>query len=181
MPQSVPTEIWRSESEAINQEMERLILSSWPRSPEENQVRKMQFMALVERRAEAAHRFLADAAVRRRRKAIQPGPKPGPAPEPITEPGKRPMEDPPDSGPTVPTPPDTPSAKEPPTQPGTAPIEDPQIGPDTVGSATGSSEVMAHSWRPNSAAENAKGVSETPQELVSQALVPVSRTREPND
>ena len=63
----------------------------------------------------------------------QPEPKPRPTTEPITEPGKRPVEHPPDSGPIVPTPPDSPPAKEPPTHPGTAPIEDPQIGPDTVG------------------------------------------------
>jgi hypothetical protein len=56
------TEIWRSECEAIDQEMERLILSDWPRTQEENQVRKMQFMALVERRSEAARHFLGDAA-----------------------------------------------------------------------------------------------------------------------
>jgi hypothetical protein len=58
--------MWRRECEAIDQEMERLILSDWPRSPEENQVRKIQFMALVERRTEAARRFLSDAAVRPR-------------------------------------------------------------------------------------------------------------------
>jgi hypothetical protein len=46
--------------------MERLILSDWPRTQEENQVRKLQFMALVERRDEAARNFLAEAAVRRR-------------------------------------------------------------------------------------------------------------------
>src|ERR1700722_16988658 len=63
--------------------------------------------------------------------AAAPRPEPKLAPEPITEPGKRPMEDPPDSGPTVPTPPDSPPAKVPPTQPGAGPIEDPQIGPDT--------------------------------------------------
>jgi hypothetical protein len=44
--------------------MERLILSEWPRPQEENQVRKIQFMALVERRSEAARRFLSDAVVR---------------------------------------------------------------------------------------------------------------------
>ena len=43
--------------------------------------------------------------------APQPEPMPRPATEPITEPGQRPMEDPPDSGPIVPTPPDSPSRK----------------------------------------------------------------------
>ena len=66
MPSSSASEIWRRECEIINQEMERLILSDWPRSQEENQVRKIQFMALVERRSEAARRFLADAAARPR-------------------------------------------------------------------------------------------------------------------
>jgi hypothetical protein len=36
------SEIWRRECESINQEMERLILSDWPRSREENQVRKIR-------------------------------------------------------------------------------------------------------------------------------------------
>jgi hypothetical protein len=66
MPRSDPSEIWRTECEAIHQEMERLILSAWPRSQEENQVRKLQFAALIERRNEAARNFLADAAVSRR-------------------------------------------------------------------------------------------------------------------
>ena len=66
MPRSTASEIWRRECEAIHQEMERLILSDWPRTQEENQVRKLQFMALVERRDEAARNFLAEAAVRRR-------------------------------------------------------------------------------------------------------------------
>jgi hypothetical protein len=56
------SEIWRRECEAINQEMERLLLSAWPRSQEENQVRKVQFAALIERRNEAARHFLRGAA-----------------------------------------------------------------------------------------------------------------------
>jgi hypothetical protein len=66
MARSTASEIWRSECDAINQEMDRLILSDWPRSHEENLVRKLQFMALVERKDEAAGRFLSDAAVPRR-------------------------------------------------------------------------------------------------------------------
>src|ERR1700722_99736 len=65
MPRSDRSEAWRQECETINQEMDGLILSDWPRSKEENQVRKMRFMALVERRSEAARHFLSDAAVRR--------------------------------------------------------------------------------------------------------------------
>ena len=71
MPNSDASEIWRRECETINQEMERLILSDWPRSHEENQVRKIQFMALVERRSEAARRFLSDAVLRPRINAIE--------------------------------------------------------------------------------------------------------------
>jgi hypothetical protein len=71
MPSSGASEIWRRECEAINQEMERLILSEWPRPQEEYQVRKIRFMALVERRSEAARRFLSDAVVRPRINAIE--------------------------------------------------------------------------------------------------------------
>jgi hypothetical protein len=66
MPKSNSSEIWRAECEAIHQEMERLVLSPWPRSQEENQVRKVQFAALVERRNDAARHFLAEAAGNRR-------------------------------------------------------------------------------------------------------------------
>jgi hypothetical protein len=65
-PSSEASETWRRECEAIDQKMDRLISSGWPRSQEEIQVRKVQFMALVERRADAARRFLSDAAVRPR-------------------------------------------------------------------------------------------------------------------
>jgi hypothetical protein len=50
MQRSDSSEIWRTECETIYQEMERLILSAWPRSQEENQVRKIRFAALIERR-----------------------------------------------------------------------------------------------------------------------------------
>ena len=55
IPRSTVSEpqIWRRECETIHQEIERLILSDWPRTQEENEVRKLQFMALVERRYEA--------------------------------------------------------------------------------------------------------------------------------
>ena len=46
---------------------ERMLdLADWPRTSEENQVRKLQFMAMVERRDEAARPLLADAAARPR-------------------------------------------------------------------------------------------------------------------
>jgi hypothetical protein len=66
MPGSYSSEIWRAEGEAIHQEMERLTLSPWPRSQEENEVRKLQFAALIERRNEAARHFLEEAAVNHR-------------------------------------------------------------------------------------------------------------------
>ena len=65
-PPNNASEIWSSECEAVDREMERLILSAWPRTQEENQVRKIQFMALVERRSDAARNFLTEVAVRRR-------------------------------------------------------------------------------------------------------------------
>jgi hypothetical protein len=69
MPRSDSSEIWRTECEAIQQEMERLILAPWPRSQEENQVRKIQYAALIERRNEAARHFLAEATIQRKSKA----------------------------------------------------------------------------------------------------------------
>ena len=66
MLKSDSSETWRAESEAIHKEMERLILSTWPRSAEENQIRKIQFAALIERRNDAARRFLQEATIRRR-------------------------------------------------------------------------------------------------------------------
>jgi hypothetical protein len=49
--------------------MERLILTPWPGSQEENQIRKSQFAALIERRNEAARHFLAEATIQRRSEA----------------------------------------------------------------------------------------------------------------
>jgi hypothetical protein len=60
MPSSNSSDAWRAETEAINREMERLILSAWSRTTEENQIRKFQFAALIERRNEAARHFLAE-------------------------------------------------------------------------------------------------------------------------
>jgi hypothetical protein len=66
MSQDAASLAWKSECQVIDHLMESLILSDWPRTREENQVRKLQFMALVQRRDEAARRFLADAAARPR-------------------------------------------------------------------------------------------------------------------
>ena len=65
-PPNNASEIWSSECEAVDREMERLILSAWPRTQEEIQVRKFQFAALIERRNEAAGHFLAETAVPRK-------------------------------------------------------------------------------------------------------------------
>jgi hypothetical protein len=62
-------EIWRAECEAIHREMERLILTPWPGSQEENQIRKIQLAALTERRNEAARHFPAEATIQRRSEA----------------------------------------------------------------------------------------------------------------
>jgi hypothetical protein len=66
-PPNAASEIWRSECEAVDREMERLILSACPRTQEEIQVRKFQFAALVERRNDAARHFLVEAAVPRKK------------------------------------------------------------------------------------------------------------------
>ena len=66
-PPNAASEMWRSECAAVDREMERLIVSAWPRTQEEVQVRKFQFAALVERRNDAARHFLAEAAVPRRK------------------------------------------------------------------------------------------------------------------
>jgi proline racemase len=50
---------WRKECEAVQKEMDRLIKSGRPQSPEERQVRQLQFTALIERRDAAARNLLA--------------------------------------------------------------------------------------------------------------------------
>ena len=49
---------WRNESDTIHNEMDRLLASGWLTTAEERQVRKVQFMALIERRDIAARNFL---------------------------------------------------------------------------------------------------------------------------
>jgi hypothetical protein len=49
---------WREECEAVHGEMDVLLAGGWPETAEERQVRKIQFMALIERRNVAAHNFL---------------------------------------------------------------------------------------------------------------------------
>jgi hypothetical protein len=49
---------WRRECEAVEREMDRLISGGVPASPEERQVRRMRFTALVERREAAARRLI---------------------------------------------------------------------------------------------------------------------------
>jgi hypothetical protein len=49
---------WRRECEAVQKEMDRLITAGRPQSPEERQVRQLQFSALIERRDAAARNLL---------------------------------------------------------------------------------------------------------------------------
>ena len=49
---------WRRECEAVQKEMDRLIAAGRPQSPEERQVRQLQFSALIERRDAAARNLL---------------------------------------------------------------------------------------------------------------------------
>jgi hypothetical protein len=55
---------WRRECEAVQKEMDRLIRAGRPQSPEERQVRQLQFSALIERR-DAAARSLLRTSIRR--------------------------------------------------------------------------------------------------------------------
>jgi hypothetical protein len=49
---------WKEECDAIHGEMDRLLAAGWLGTAEERQVRKIQFMALIERRNVAAQRFI---------------------------------------------------------------------------------------------------------------------------
>jgi len=49
---------WRSELEAINREMDEVIRSAWLHTEQEREVRRTQFLALIERRNAAARKFL---------------------------------------------------------------------------------------------------------------------------
>jgi hypothetical protein len=49
---------WKEECDAIHKEMDRLLAAGWLETAEERQVRKIQFMALIERRNVAAQNFL---------------------------------------------------------------------------------------------------------------------------
>jgi hypothetical protein len=49
---------WRRECEVVHREMDRLILAGRPQSQGEQQVRQVQFAALIERRDAAARNFL---------------------------------------------------------------------------------------------------------------------------
>jgi hypothetical protein len=45
---------WKEECAVIHMEMDRLLTAGWPKTAEERQVRRIQFMALIERRNVAA-------------------------------------------------------------------------------------------------------------------------------
>ena len=49
---------WRRECEAVQKEMDRLIVAGRPQSAEERLVRQLQFTALIERRDAAARQLL---------------------------------------------------------------------------------------------------------------------------
>jgi hypothetical protein len=49
---------WKEECEAIHREMDRLLATGWLETAAERQVRKIQFMALIERRNVAAQNFI---------------------------------------------------------------------------------------------------------------------------
>jgi hypothetical protein len=49
---------WKEECDTIHSEMDRLLTASWPETAEGRQVRKIQFMALIERRNISAQKFL---------------------------------------------------------------------------------------------------------------------------
>jgi len=63
---------WRRECEAVQREMDRLITAGRPQSPEERQVRQLQFTALIERR-DAAARSLLQTCSRRDKESAQSG------------------------------------------------------------------------------------------------------------
>jgi hypothetical protein len=49
---------WKEECETVHNEMDRLLAAGWLEAAEERQVRKIRFMALIERRNVAAHNLL---------------------------------------------------------------------------------------------------------------------------
>jgi hypothetical protein len=49
---------WKEECDTIHGEMDRLLTAGWPETAEERQVRKIQFMALIERRNVSAQKLL---------------------------------------------------------------------------------------------------------------------------
>jgi hypothetical protein len=51
-------ETWKRECEAIHNQMDCLLKAGWPETAADRQVRKLQFMALIERRDAAARDLL---------------------------------------------------------------------------------------------------------------------------
>jgi hypothetical protein len=49
---------WKEECETVHNEMDRLLAAGWLEAAEERQVRKIRFLALIERRNVAAHNLL---------------------------------------------------------------------------------------------------------------------------
>jgi hypothetical protein len=69
--QSNPFQDWRQECEAVQKEMDRLIMAGRPQTAEERQVRQLQFTALIERR-DAAARHLIEATSRQPKPQAKP-------------------------------------------------------------------------------------------------------------
>jgi hypothetical protein len=74
---------WRRECEAVQREMDRLITAGRPQSPEERQVRQLQFTALIERR-DAAARNLLQTTNRRDKLVSEAPPRAGESPAGLT-------------------------------------------------------------------------------------------------
>jgi hypothetical protein len=49
---------WKNECEAIHAEMDQVLRSGWLCTTDERQVRRLQYLALIERRDAAARKFL---------------------------------------------------------------------------------------------------------------------------
>ena len=49
---------WKNECEAIHREMDQVLRSRWLQTADERQVRRLQYLALIERRDAAAQKLL---------------------------------------------------------------------------------------------------------------------------
>jgi hypothetical protein len=49
---------WRTECEAVHREMDQILRSTWLQTAQERQIRRLQYLALIERRDAAARKLL---------------------------------------------------------------------------------------------------------------------------